>query len=134
MTALSAIKEIDYLQSELLKRSGIRTTEKLLEAAKGARGREALSAQTTIDEQALLRWANIADKLRIKGMGAEYAGLLCHAGVDTVRELGHRNPGRLFQSLAIANQCRNLVAFLPPNALVARWIAQAKALPQKITY
>lgn len=134
MTALSAIKEIDYLQSELLKLSGIRTTEKLLEAARTPWRRRRLSKQTKIGEAKLLRWANIADKFRIKGMGSQYAGLLCHAGVDTVRELGYRNPGRLFQSLAIANQCRNLVAFLPPNALVARWIAQAKALPQKITY
>src|SRR5262245_14450314 len=110
---LSAIEDIDADDAEALKSASIRTTEKLLEAAKGPKGRRLLAAKTSIDERKLLRWANIADKLRIKGMGKEYAGLLCEVGVDTVKELRYRNPGKLAKSMAEANKKRKLVRFLP---------------------
>ena len=85
--SIAAIEEIDADDAKALKSVGIRTTEKLLEAAKSPKGRKFLAAKTELDEKKLLRWANIADKLRIKGMGREYAGLLCAVGVETVKEL-----------------------------------------------
>jgi hypothetical protein len=131
---ITAIEGIDADEVEALKGAGIRTTEKLLEAAKSPKGRKLLSAQTGIDERKLLRWANIADKLRIKGMGKEYAGLLCQAGVDTVKELRYRNPARLAEAMAEANKKRKLVRFLPSEKLVTRWVEIARKLPQKISY
>jgi hypothetical protein len=132
--SISAIENIDADDAEKLKSVGIRTTEKLLEAAKSPSGRRQLAAMTKLDERRLLRWANIADKLRIRGMGKEYAGLLCEVGVDTVRELRYRNPARLAKSMAEANKRRKLVRFLPSEKLVTRWVEHAKKLPQKITY
>ena len=81
-----------------------------------------------------MRWANIADKLRSKGMGRDYAGLLREVGVHTVKELQYRNPGKLAQSMAEANRKRKLVRFLPSEKLITRWIEHARKLPQKITY
>ena len=132
--SISAIEDIGADDADKLKSVGIRTTEKLLEAAKSPSGRRQLAAMTKLDEKRLLRWANIADKLRIRGMGKEYAGLLCEVGVDTVRELRYRNPARLAKSMAEANKRRKLVRFLPSEKLVQRWVEQAKKLPQKITY
>jgi predicted RecB family nuclease len=132
--SISAIEVFDADDTEKLKSVGIRTTEKLLEAAKSPSGRRQLSATTKLDEKRLLRWANIADKLRIRGMGKEYAGLLREVGVDTVRELRYRNPERLAKSMAEANKRRKLVRFLPSEKLVQRWVEQARKLPQKITY
>jgi hypothetical protein len=106
----------------------------LLEAAKSPKGRKALWEQTRLDEKKLLRWANIADKLRIKGMGKEYAELLREVGVDTVRELKYRNPARLAKAMAETNKKRKLVRFLPSEKLVTRWVEHARKLPQKITY
>ncbi|MGZ3361842.1 MAG: DUF4332 domain-containing protein, partial [Xanthobacteraceae bacterium] len=63
---ITAIEDIDADEADALKAAGIRTTEKLLEAAKSPKGRRQLAAQTDLDEKRLLRWANIADKLRIK--------------------------------------------------------------------
>jgi hypothetical protein len=145
MTSIATIKDIEIDQLDMLKSLGIRTTEKLLEAASTKRGRRLLAERSAaaavtstsfgyFDEQQLLRWANIADKLRIKGMGREYAELLCHAGVDTVRELKFRNAAHLAQSMATVNFTRSLVRFLPPQPLVTRWIEQAKSLPQMISY
>jgi predicted RecB family nuclease len=132
--SIAAIEDIGADEAEALKSVGIRTTEKLLEAAKSPKGRKLLAAQTELNEKRLLRWANIADKLRIRGMGREYAGLLCEVGVDTVKELRYRNPARLAKSMAEANKRRKLVRFLPSEKLVRRWVEHARRLPQKITY
>ena len=132
--SISAIEDIDADEARALRSLGIRTTERLLEAAKNPKGRKVLAAKTDLDEKRLLRWANIADKLRIKGMGREYAGLLCEVGVDTVTELQYRNPARLAKSMAEANKKRKLVRFLPSEKLVTRWVEHARKLPRKITY
>lgn len=118
----------------LLKSKGIRTSAKLLDAAKDPKGRKALSEKTGIDEKRLLGWANMADRMRIKGVGQEYASLLQAAGVDTVKELKYRNPEKLAKAMAEANKKRKLVGVLPSDRAVVRWIEHAKRLPLKITY
>jgi predicted flap endonuclease-1-like 5' DNA nuclease len=117
-----------------LKSHGIRTTAKLLDAAKNPKGRKRLSEKTGIDEKHILCWANVADRMRIKGVGEEYASLLQAAGVDTVRELKYRNPGKLAKAMAEANRKRKLVGVLPSDRAIVRWIEYAKKLPLKITY
>ncbi len=116
------------------KKVGIRTTARLLEAAKNPVGRKRLSARTGFDEKRILRWANMADRMRIKGVGEDYAGLLQAAGVDTVKELKYRNPAKLAKAMAEANAKRKLVRVLPSDSAVVRWIEYAKKLPLKITY
>ena len=131
---IAAIEGLDAQAAQQLKSAGIRTTEKLLEAAKSPKGRKLLGEKAGLDEKKLLRWANIADKLRIKGMGGGYAGLLREVGVDTVKELKFRNPGNLAKAMAEVNKKRKLVRFLPSEKLVTRWVEHAKKLPLKITY
>jgi predicted flap endonuclease-1-like 5' DNA nuclease len=117
-----------------LKRVGIRTTDRFLEAAKNPKGRKELAQTIGIDERLLLKWANMADRMRIKGIGNDYAELLCAAGVDTVRELKRRNAERLLQAMRNANEKRRLVQLLPSQQAVKRWIGDAQKLPLKITY
>jgi uncharacterized protein DUF4332 len=117
-----------------LKSVGIRTTGKLLEAAKDPKGRKLLAAKTGIDEKRILRWANMADRMRIKGVGEDYAELLEAAGVDTVKELKYRNPGNLAKAMAEANAKRKLVRLMPSEKTLVRWIEHAKKLQLKITY
>jgi len=131
---ISAIDDMDAVSIDLLKRNGIRTTEKLLERAKDSKGRKALARQTGIDEHRLLFFANAADRMRIKGLGKDYAALLQAAGVDTVRELRYRNPQHLAQALSETNAKRKLVRQLPSDGQLSRWIADARALPPKISY
>ena len=118
----------------VLKSHGIRTSAKLLEAAKNPRGRKVLSQKTGIAEKTLLCWANMADRMRIKGVGEDYACLLQTAGVDTVKELKYRNPARLAKAMAEANAKRKLVGVLPSDRAILRWIDHARKLPLKITY
>jgi Domain of unknown function (DUF4332) len=117
-----------------MKKVGIRTTEKLLETAKSLKGRQMLAEKTDITEAQLLRIANLIDRMRIKGVGQDYAVLLEAAGVSTLRELRYRNPGRLAEAMAKANVERKLVRVLPSEQTVCRWIDHAKKLPVKISY
>ncbi len=131
------VTDIDGIDSEAavrLKSAGIRSTGKLLETARTLRGRKELASRTGFDEKQLLCWANVADRMRIKGISRDYAELLRVAGVDTVKELKYRNPANLAKAMADANKKNKLVRMLPSQKVVARWIEDAKKLPLKISY
>jgi predicted flap endonuclease-1-like 5' DNA nuclease len=132
-----SISELDGLGPGFaikMRKAGIRTTEKLLETAKSLKGRQMLAEKTEIDQKQLLCVANLIDRMRIKGVGQDYAELLKAAGVKTLRELRYRNPARLAEAMAKANLERKLVRVLPSQHTVERWIDQAKKLPVKISY
>ena len=116
------------------KAEGIRTTATLLERASTVKARKTLAAKTGISEQQLLAWANMADCMRIKGMGKAKAELLRAAGVSTVREFVQRNPERLARAMKDANDARRLVRVLPSEKSVAQLIQNARKLPLKISY
>ncbi|MGY3491978.1 DUF4332 domain-containing protein [Bradyrhizobium sp. USDA 4502] len=131
---LSEIEGLSAYCATKLKSHGIRTTDALLEAARTVKGRKVLAAKTGISEQQLLEWANISDYMRIPGMGKAKVGLVRAAGVTTVRELAHRNPSRLAQSMKDANVRRKLVRVMPSEKSVELLIEEARKLPPKITY
>ena len=128
------IAGIGPAMSARLKAIGIRTTEKLLETSKTAKDRKILAEKLEVSEQTVLRWANLADRMRIKGVREPYAQLLKDAGVDTVRELKYRNPERLAQAMSEANLKHRRVRLLPSQKRVAAWIDAARKLDQKIRY
>jgi hypothetical protein len=132
-----SLKNLNGLESEVIERlrsAGIRTSGKLLDAAKSLKGRKELSRKTGIGPKELLRYANLADKLRVKGLGEGYAELLCHVGVDTVRELKYRNPEKLAAAMRRKNDKLRLVRLVPTEKAVGRWIEAAKKLQQEISY
>lgn len=131
---VTALHGCDDSTAARFKAIGIRTTEKLLHAAKDVKGRRTLSAKTGVDEKTILAWANMADRMRIKGMGKDYAVLLQVVGVDTVKELKYRNPAKLAKAMAEANAKRNLVRLLPSEKAILRWIETAKDMESVIKY
>jgi predicted flap endonuclease-1-like 5' DNA nuclease len=132
--SLADISGIGPLLADKLKICGIKTTHQLLEVAKTMRGRETLAAAIGVDEKTILRSANLVDRMRIKGVGEDYAKLLAAVGVDTVNELKHRNVVKLAAAMREANEKNKLVRLLPSERRVRRWIEHAKQLPLKITY
>jgi hypothetical protein len=98
------------------------------------RGRKMLAIKTGFEEKQLLCWANVADRMRVKGIRKEYAELLQAAGVDTVKDLKYRNPGNLAKAMAEANRKRKMVIMLPSQKVVGNWIKNAKTLELMIRY
>lgn len=132
--SITDIGDIGPDYAERLRAIGIRTTARLLESAKSPKQRKQLAERTGLDERRILRWANLVDRMRIKGVGEDYAALLQAAGVDTIRELKYRNPEKLARAMAEANARRKLVRVLPSDRAVHRWVEEAKRLQPKISY
>jgi predicted flap endonuclease-1-like 5' DNA nuclease len=131
---LTHIVGIDREMASRLKAAGVRSAGGLLATAFNPKGRRELAEKTGLGEKQILCWANLADKLRVKGIGKEHAELLHAAGVETVRDLKYRNPANLAKAVAAANARRKLVRILPSEKAVQRWIDNAKKLQLKIKY
>ncbi|MBF0589472.1 MAG: DUF4332 domain-containing protein [Magnetococcales bacterium] len=134
MAKLEDIEGIGAIYAEKLTAIGVKSVEDLLEKSITPKGRKALAAESGISGKLILRWANMADLFRIKGVGEEYADLLEAAGVDTVPELAQRNAANLHAKMAQVNDEKKLVRQPPSAKAVEGWVAQAKELPRKLTY
>ena len=134
MTGIVKIEGIGKVYAEKLAAAGIKTTEKLLEVGCKAKAREELEVKTGIAHKLILEWVNLADLMRIKGVGEEYSDLLEEAGVDTVAELANRVPENLLAKLKETNEKEKLVRRLPVLKQVQSWVEQAKKLPRQVEY
>jgi hypothetical protein len=130
---IANIRAIRTEVADLLKEEGIRTTIGLLRATKTPKQRLRLATKTGTDTKQVLDWATAADRMRVKGVGWEYAELLRAAGVKTVKDLQFRNPQHLVEKMREANK-RKLVDLLPKEKTVERWIENAKKLQPIIRY
>ncbi len=134
MTKLTTIEGIGPAYAEKLSKARVRSVEALLEAGTTPAGRKKLAEETGISPDLILKWVNLADMMRVPGIGEEYSELLEQAGVDTVVELARRNPGNLHAKLMEINQARNLVRRLPSLGMVTRWVEEAGKLERVISY
>jgi predicted flap endonuclease-1-like 5' DNA nuclease len=128
------IEGIGPVFAEKLGAAGVATTEDLLEKGATSKGRVELAAASGIDVAKILTWVNHVDLMRISGVGSEYSDLLEAAGVDSPAELAHRNAANLAVTLAEANAARSFVRQVPSQAMVERWIEDAKALPKVVEH
>jgi len=134
MAKLTTIEGIGAAFADKLNTIGVNSTEKLLEEGATPTGRKTLAEKSGISETMLLRWVNMSDLFRIKGVGEEYADLLEAAGVDTVPELAQRNVDNLIEKMTAVNTEKKLVRQLPAQTTVTGWVSQAKELPRKINH
>jgi predicted flap endonuclease-1-like 5' DNA nuclease len=114
--------------------AGVRGTLQLLEQSKTAQLRKELAKKTGLDEKQILKFANMADLLRIKGIGKQFSELLEAAGVDTVPELAQRKADNLTKKMEETNAAKKLCKRTPAQKEVARWIEDAKKLPRILEY
>ena len=92
---ITDIRAIGTEVAGVLKSEGIRTTLGLLRAAKTPKQRLRIAARIGADPKQVLDWATAADRMRVKGIGWEYAELLRAAGVKTVNDLQFRELFRM---------------------------------------
>lgn len=132
--SIEKIEGIGPKLGEALRNAGIRTVTDLLEKGGDKSGRRKIATDTGISENRLLKCVNMADLFRINGVASQYAELLEHAGVDTVKELKHRNAENLAEKMAEVNAQKKLVR-RPPSAIVVKgWVSQAQELPPKVSH
>jgi predicted flap endonuclease-1-like 5' DNA nuclease len=131
---IDEIEGIGPAYAEKLSAAEIKSTDDLLEKCGSAKGRNAVAEATGLSTKQLLKWANMADLMRISGVGEEYSELLEAAGVDTVKELKHRNAENLADKMKEVNETKKLTRQVPAAGQVEKWIEQAGSLEPKITH
>lgn len=131
---IQEIEGIGPTYGSKLAQAGITNTRQLLDRCGGAKGRREVAARTGLDESQLLKWANMADLMRISGIGKQFAELLEAAGVDTVKELRNRNGVNLTAKMKEVNAAKKLTRGTPSERQVSAWIDQAKTLPPAISH
>jgi len=131
---ITEVEGIGPAYAEKLGAEGIKTTDDYLAKAKDRAGRKALAEATGISDKLILRWANQADLMRVKGVGEEFAELLEAAGVDTVKELATRNAANLTEAMAKANEEKKLARRAPSESETVKWIAEAKEMEPMISH
>jgi predicted flap endonuclease-1-like 5' DNA nuclease len=134
MANIEEIEGIGPVYAEKLTTAGISTVEGLLEAGATRSGRADLADKTGIAPAHILRWVNHADLMRLKGVGKQYAELLEAAGVDSVKELRHRNAANLSAKLKEVNDEKNVAGNTPNEDMCAAWISDAKSLPDVVSH
>ena len=131
---IEEVEGIGPVYAQKLIDAGVKTDADMLDKAASAKGRSELAERTGIAGGLILKWANHVDLMRISGVGPQFAELLEAAGVDTVKELAHRNAANLTAKMAEVNEQKHLAGASPGESQVSDWIEQAKKLEPKITH
>ena len=120
---------IPAADAQKLKAAGIGTTFQLLERAGEAKVRKELARTLKVPEKALETWVQMADVMRVKGVGPDVTRLLAACGVHTVAQLKTQDATRLDDEIMKVNSKQHLSENPPSVEHLQAWIAQAQTLP-----
>lgn len=133
VAGLAAAIGLDVADSDNLSKAGVDKASSLLKSASTPTGRANLAKETGVDEAVIYTSVKKVDLMRVKGVGQKYAALLVAAGIDSVPELGTRNPANLLSAMSATNAKSALVENLPTVEEVTNWVTQAKSLKKIIS-
>lgn len=131
---IEEIEGIGPAYGKKLAAAGVKTTNELLKRGGKPAGRKELETATGISHAQILKWCNLADLMRVKGIGKQFSELLEAAGVDTIKELKNRNAANLAAKMKEVNDAKKLCRVAPSEKLVTDWVAQAKQTKPAISY
>ena len=131
---IDEIEGIGPSYGEKLRAAGIDTTDDLLTHCAKPAGRKQVAEKTGLSEKHILGWTNMADLMRVSGVGRQYAELLEASGVDTIKELRNRNAENLAAKMAEINSEKKLAKATPSQSVVEGWVSQAKETKPIIEY
>ncbi len=132
--SIEDIEGIGPVYAEKLAAADIKTTAQFLNVCRSARGRAETAARTGISEKLILSWSNMADLMRVNGVGSQYAEILHAAGVDTIKELRRRDPKKLLSAMEAVNEANKLAGNCPSLGVVQGWVDSAQDMEPLITH
>ena len=128
------VEGIGPAYAKKLAAASITTTDHLLDKCCTPAGRKAVAEATGLSASVILKWSNMADLMRISGVGSQFSELLNGAGVDTIKELRNRNAANLAAKMEEVNTEKKLAKVAPTEATITKWIDAAKTMDPKLTY
>ncbi len=127
-TPIESIEGIGEGFGKRLKADGISTTEALLELCASDAGIAKVCKCVELDESTVRNWGTMADLMRIKGLGGQWAELMWRAGVTSVQDLAQREIEALRARMREVNDAEHRVAELPGEKRVAKFLEDAAHL------
>jgi predicted flap endonuclease-1-like 5' DNA nuclease len=131
---IEEIEGIGPAYAEKLAAAGIANTDDLLKKCATPAGRKAAAEASGLSAAVILKWCNMADLMRVSGIGPQFAELLKASGVDTIKELRNRNAANLATKMAEVNAEKKLARTSPAESLVTKWVEQAKEMQPLLSY
>ncbi len=133
---IEAIEGIGPARAKKLRGINLGTVRAYLAAAESKAGRLEIAEKSGIDEKNILAWANMADLMRVDGVGPQFAELLEKSGVDSVKELANRVPANLASKMTEVNQAgaKRITVRAPTPAECEKWVAEAKTLAPAVSH
>ncbi len=128
------IEGIGPSKGEKFREAGVKDTDSLLNHVHTPAQRKALAEKTGVSPKLILRFANMADLYRIRGIGSEFSELLEASNVNTVPQLATRNAKNLHQRMLAVNEEKKLTRRVPSEKELSGWIEEANSLPRLLTY
>ena len=128
------IEGIGPAYAKKLAAAKIATTDDLLKKCCTPAGRKAVAEATGMSEEVILKWSNMADLMRISGIGSQFSELLKGSGVDTIKELRTRNAANLAIEMKEVNDVKKLSKTSPSEKTITKWVEAAKKMQPKLTY
>ena len=128
-TPVENIEGIGSGFGQRLRADGIATTEALLELCSSDSGVQRVCQCVDLDENTVHNWGTMADLMRIRGLGGQWAELLWRCGVKSVQDLASREPDALVTRMAEVNTEEHRVYELPGERRVQQFVAEAGQLP-----
>ncbi|HID82619.1 MAG TPA: DUF4332 domain-containing protein [Chromatiales bacterium] len=113
-----------------LRNMDIATTGDLLKQCPNVSGIKTVASDIQLESDVVRSWSSMADLMRVRGIGGQYAELLEFSGVHTVQSLAESDASGLTVQLADTNAKENRVRNVPDVGTVSAWIDHAKTLPQ----
>ncbi len=134
MAKINLIEGIGPALAKKLEKAKVRSVQGLLKQGATRAGRKKIAEISGISESQVLEFVNMADLMRIKGVGKQFAELLEAAGVDTIKELKTRNPENLHQKMVEVNKAKKLTRRVPSLKMVKDFIKKAKGTAPTVMY
>ncbi len=131
---IADIEGIGPAYAKKLDAASITNTDHLLDKCCKPAGRKAVAEATGLSEGVILKWTNMADLMRISGVGSQFSELLNGAGVDTIKELRTRNAANLAVKMKEVNDEKKLAKVAPSETVVTKWVEAAKGMAPKLSY
>lgn len=132
-TPVETIEGIGEGFGRRLKADGIATTDALLKLCTTDAGVARVCKCVDLDENTVRNWATMADLMRIKGLGGQWAELMWRSGVYSVQDLANREIVELRARMREVNEQEHRVAELPGENRMSRFIAEAAQLKPVLT-
>lgn len=129
MPRIVDLTRLEQEQISALKARGVHSTDSLLRKGSTAKARVVLSRQTGIPESLIAEWVDMADLMRVNGLGEAYCYLLKAAGVRRLEDLRQAKADQLFLAIKRVDNYRQWVGRLPSYRRVRSWIDASRRIP-----